>query len=160
LSILRPSCFPPTSPMRKNRRQGAASLPIFAHDRSLSYHGRGFLDIVPPKDDAIEEADMAHSRQPSRNTSHSLTPESFKDADIMKSLEDGPFRWFKANILCTLILLRSSRSTCSSVLKPPPYHAITHETLSHASTPTHPRVPPFPLFHLRLFLYLSQLLRR
>jgi len=80
--------------MRRNRRQGAVSLPVYPHDRSLSYHGRGLLDIIPMKDDGLDEQDTAHSRQPSRTASHSRTPEA-----IDLGIDNPSFRWFKANIL-------------------------------------------------------------
>lgn len=99
LSILRPSFFPPTSPILRTRRQGA-SLPTFQHERSFSYKSRGRLEIASQKNDG-DDIDISRSTQPSRNTCPS-TPDSLNDPDGMTEPDgDTPsLRWFKANILC------------------------------------------------------------
>lgn len=102
LSILRPSFFPPTSPILRTRRQGA-SLPTFQHERSFSYKSRGRLEIASQKNDG-DDIDISRSTQPSRNTCPS-TPDSLNDPDgTIESDGDSPsLRWFKANILCESI---------------------------------------------------------
>jgi len=107
LSILRPSFFPPTSPVLRTRRQGV-SLPTLQHKRSF-YRGRGRLEIVPQNRD--EELDIPRSAQPSRNTICS-TPDTFNDVDgsIEVDTDSPPVRWFKTNVLC---MFSSTWSMCS-----------------------------------------------
>jgi hypothetical protein len=92
LSILRPSFFPPPSPVLLTRRQGAVSLPTFQHERSYSFKGRLL------KNDLVDELDSPPSRssQPSRNTH---TPETLPEGD---EFDDNtlPVRWFSSNVLC------------------------------------------------------------
>ena len=99
LSILRPSFFPPTSPVLRTRRQGV-SLPTLHRERSF-YRSRGRLEIVPQKGDDKEESDGSRSTQPSRNA-RSSTPDTFNDVDGVTDVDTDspPVRWFKANILC------------------------------------------------------------
>lgn len=103
LSILRPSFFPPTSPVLRTRR--GVSLPTLQNERSF-YRSRGRLEAVPQKNDDREELDITRSTQPSRNT-HSSTPDTFNDADgsIEVDTDSPPVRWFKANILCMFSFL-------------------------------------------------------
>ncbi|KAF9458661.1 hypothetical protein BDZ94DRAFT_1325368 [Collybia nuda] len=109
LSILRPSFFPPTSPILRTRRQGA-SLPTFQHERSFSYKGRGRLEIASQKNDG-DDIDISRSTQPSRNTCPN-TPDSPNDPDVtMESEGDIPsLRWFKANILSSPISRTHTRN--------------------------------------------------
>lgn len=110
LSILRPSFFPPSSPVLRTRRQGSNSLPTFQHERSYSYKARGRLELAQQKSDSsnlfsLEELDGARSTQPSRNTSSS-TPDSASGRDGMTDFdlfdsEGIPIRWFTSNTLCT-----------------------------------------------------------
>lgn len=117
LSILRPSFFPPTSPILRTRRQGA-SLPTFQHERSFSYKSRGRLEIASQKNDG-DDIDISRSTQPSRNTCPS-TPDSLNDPDGMTEPDgDSPsLRWFKANILGESPLLRALTAYTSHTWSP------------------------------------------
>ncbi|KAJ7445712.1 hypothetical protein B0H11DRAFT_2086494 [Mycena galericulata] len=90
LSILRPSFFPPSSPVLLTRRQGAVSLPTFNHERTTW----------------LTELEVSRSTQPSRNTH---TPESLGEADEF----DGntlPVRWFASNVLSSPISRMHTRN--------------------------------------------------
>lgn len=106
LSILRPSFFPPTSPVLRTRRQGV-SLPTLHRERSF-YRNRGRLEVLPKKSDDREELDISRSTQPSRNA-YSSTPDTFNDVDGLAETDNDspPVRWFKANVLCTLLSILS-----------------------------------------------------
>jgi len=109
LSILRPSFFPPTSPVLRTRRQGV-SLPTLHHERSF-YRSRGRLEVVPQKGDDREESDGSRSTQPSRNARCS-TPDVFNDVDGVMDVDTDspPVRWFKANILSSPISRTHTRN--------------------------------------------------
>jgi len=103
LSILRPSFFPPPSPVLLTRRQGGAvSLPTFQHERSYSFKGRLL------KNDLVDELDSPPSRssQPSRNTH---TPETLAEGD---EFDDNtlPVRWFSSNVLSSPISRMHTRN--------------------------------------------------
>ncbi|KAJ7168241.1 hypothetical protein C8R43DRAFT_983678 [Mycena crocata] len=102
LSILRPSFFPPPSPVLLTRRQGAVSLPTFQHERSYSLKGRGLL-----QHDLVDELVVSRSTQPSRNTH---TPsEALAEGDEF----DGntlPVRWFASNVLSSPISRMHTRN--------------------------------------------------
>ncbi|KAG6832686.1 hypothetical protein H0H92_012258 [Tricholoma furcatifolium] len=108
LSILRPSFFPPASPVLRTRRQAAASLPAYTQDRTYSLQGRTRLELLPQHAD--DDMDISRSQQPSRNaichTPESMTDESPPDFDI-----DGlPFRWYKNNALSSPISRTHTRN--------------------------------------------------
>lgn len=160
LSILRPSFFPPTSPILRTRRQGA-SLPTFQHERSFSYKSRGRLEIASQKNDG-DDIDISRSTQPSRNTCPS-TPDSLNDPDGMTEPDgDSPsLRWFKANILGESLPCFARLPLTPLILGhlPPQllrFHALTREILSCETLPItllgryHPSPQlPFPcLFQL------------
>ncbi|KAF5387073.1 hypothetical protein D9615_001645 [Tricholomella constricta] len=107
LSILRPSFFPPASPVLRTRRQGAASLPTFSQERVFPYKGRGRLEIIPQSNDILDEMDITRSQQPSRNTlSRTPDPEPSFDSDA-----DIPaYRWCKSNILSSPISRNHTRN--------------------------------------------------
>ncbi|KAJ6618367.1 hypothetical protein B0H10DRAFT_1261580 [Mycena sp. CBHHK59/15] len=130
LSILRPSFFPPSSPVLLTRRQGAVSLPTFQHERSYSYKGRGLL---LQKNDLVEELDVSRSAQPSRNTH---TPELLIEGDEREFEGDTlPVRWFTSNVLSSPISRMHTRNpfqrhssypvspgpVSPSLFLPPPY---------------------------------------
>jgi len=103
LSILRPSFFPPSSPVLLTRRQGAVSLPTFHHERSYSLKGRGLLQ---QKNDVVDELEVSRSTQPSRNTQ---TPDTLAEVDEF----DGntlPVRWFASNVLSSPISRMHTRN--------------------------------------------------
>jgi len=131
LSILRPSFFPPTSPILRTRRQAAAT---FQHERSFSYKGRGRLEIAPQKCDSIEELNSARSTQLSRNTCTG-TPDSPSDFDGPIELENDspPLRWFKANILSSPISRTHTRNPF--LRHPSSYSSGTISPLSPAAIP-------------------------
>jgi len=109
LSILRPSFFPPSSPVLFTRRQGAVSLPTFQHERSYSYKGRGRLEIMPQKSDLSMDdiPEISRSTQPSRNA---CSPESTSD-DAISELDDSlPVRWFTSNVLSSPISRMHTRN--------------------------------------------------
>ncbi|CAK5279373.1 unnamed protein product [Mycena citricolor] len=89
LSILRPSFFPPSSPVLLTRRHPAVSLPALHQERPYSRKGRALLQ------DLSDDLDIARSTQSSRNMS---TPdgETFDDYDM----NTIPVRWFASNVLC------------------------------------------------------------
>ncbi|KAJ6488600.1 hypothetical protein C8R47DRAFT_1126246 [Mycena vitilis] len=101
LSILRPSFFPPSSPVLITRRQGAVSLPTFQHERSYSIKGRALLQ---QKNDVVEELEVSRSTQPSRNTQ---TPDKETDDFDGSSL---PVRWFSSNVLSSPISRMHTRN--------------------------------------------------
>ncbi|KAJ7929243.1 hypothetical protein B0H13DRAFT_1964470 [Mycena leptocephala] len=101
LSILRPSFFPPSSPVLLTRRQGAVSLPTFQHERSYSLKGRGLLQ---QKNDVVEELEVSRSTQPSRNTQ---TPDTESDDFDSNTL---PIRWFASNVLSSPISRMHTRN--------------------------------------------------
>ncbi|KAJ7724073.1 hypothetical protein DFH07DRAFT_783373 [Mycena maculata] len=105
LSILRPSFFPPTSPVLLTRRQGSVSLPTIHHERSYSLKSRGLLQ---QKNELVDESEISESRstQSSRNT---RTPESLTEVDEF----DGntlPVRWFASNVLSSPISRMHTRN--------------------------------------------------
>ncbi|KAJ7261338.1 hypothetical protein B0H12DRAFT_1106344 [Mycena haematopus] len=93
LSILRPSFFPPPSPVLLTRRQGSVPLPTFQHERSYSLKGRALLQ---QKNEFVEELEVSRSTQPSRNTQ---TPDAECDDFDGNTL---PIRWF-TNVLSSPI---------------------------------------------------------
>ncbi|KAJ7184254.1 hypothetical protein C8R46DRAFT_1063436 [Mycena filopes] len=101
LSILRPSFFPPASPVLITRRQGAVSLPTF-HERSYSLKGRGLLQ---PKNDMVDELETSRSTQPSRNTTE--TPDAEGDEFDPNTL---PIRWFSSTVLSSPISRMHTRN--------------------------------------------------
>ncbi|KAF7338683.1 hypothetical protein MVEN_02094900 [Mycena venus] len=101
LSILRPSFFPPSSPVLLTRRQGAVSLPTFQHERSYSLKGRGLLQ---QKNDVVEELEVVRSTQPSRNTQ---TPDTEGSDDFDSNTL--PVRWF-TNVLSSPISRMHTRN--------------------------------------------------
>ncbi|KAJ6606497.1 hypothetical protein DFH09DRAFT_1120404 [Mycena vulgaris] len=103
LSILRPSFFPPPSPVLITRRQGSVSLPTFQHERSYSFKGRGLLQ---QKNDVVDELEVSRSTQPSRNAH---TPEIFTDGDEFDG-ETLPIRWFSSNVLSSPISRMHTRN--------------------------------------------------
>ncbi|KAK7023953.1 hypothetical protein R3P38DRAFT_2955065 [Favolaschia claudopus] len=101
LSILRPSFFPPSSPVLLTRRQGAVSLPTFQHERSYSLKGRVLLQ---QKNDVVEEElEVSRSTQPSRNN---CTPDIEGDDHDSSTL---PVRWF-TNVLSSPISRMHTRN--------------------------------------------------
>ncbi|KAJ7702314.1 hypothetical protein B0H17DRAFT_140431 [Mycena rosella] len=100
LSILRPSFFPPPSPVLLTRRQGAVSLPTFQHERTYSFKGRGLLQ---QKNDLVDELEVSRSTQPSRNAH---TPEEGDEFDG----ETLPVRWFSSNVLSSPISRMHTRN--------------------------------------------------
>ncbi|KAJ7470280.1 hypothetical protein FB451DRAFT_1037641 [Mycena latifolia] len=100
LSILRPSFFPPPSPVLLTRRQGAVSLPTFQHERTYSFKGRGLLQ---QKNDLVDELEVSRSTQPSRN---SHTPEEGDEFDG----DTLPVRWFSSNVLSSPISRMHTRN--------------------------------------------------
>ncbi|GLB35094.1 hypothetical protein LshimejAT787_0206590 [Lyophyllum shimeji] len=111
LSILRPSFFPPVSPVLRTRRQGTTSLPAFAQDRSLLYKARSRLDVIPQHNDVVDEMDITRSGQPSRNA-RSYTPDSVIDLEssLDHDADSPPFRWRKTNILSSPISRNHTRN--------------------------------------------------
>ncbi|KAG6845225.1 hypothetical protein H0H87_012217 [Tephrocybe sp. NHM501043] len=101
LSILRPSFFPPASPVLRTRRQ-AATLPAYSQDRSLSFQGRSRLELMSQASDSSDDMNISRSQQPSRNAiCH--TPDSMNEAETFDLDNDTlPFRWYKTNVLCAL----------------------------------------------------------
>ncbi|KAF7295324.1 hypothetical protein MIND_01071700 [Mycena indigotica] len=123
LSILRPSFFPPTSPVLFTRRAGAVSLPTFQHERSYSFKGRGFL-----KNDLImEELEASRSTQPSRNMH---TPDNEDEADT----NTLPVRWFTSSVLSSPISRTHTRNPFSRHILASP-SPISPITLSPAAIP-------------------------
>ncbi|KAJ6547075.1 hypothetical protein B0H19DRAFT_1163883 [Mycena capillaripes] len=101
LSILRPSFFPPSSPVLLTRRPGAVSLPTFQHERSYSLKGR---PLFQQKNDLVEELEVSRSTQPSRNTQ---TPDTEGDDFDGNTL---PVRWFPSNVLSSPISRTHTRN--------------------------------------------------
>jgi len=99
LSILKPSIFPPRSPVRTRRQ---ASLPALHHEHSFSYKGRARIENV-------EEADNAHSPQSSRNTSPGSPVEGGAEFQVWDA-EDTSFRWFAASVLSSPISRTNTRN--------------------------------------------------
>ncbi|KAJ7090281.1 hypothetical protein B0H15DRAFT_837930 [Mycena belliarum] len=100
LSILRPSFFPPPSPVLFTRRQGAVSLPTFQHERTYSFKGRGLLQ---QKNDLPDELEVSRSTQPSRN---SRTPEEGGEFEC----DTLPVRWPSSNVLSSPISRMHTRN--------------------------------------------------
>ncbi|RDB21309.1 hypothetical protein Hypma_011457 [Hypsizygus marmoreus] len=137
LSILRPSFFPPSSPVLRTRRQGATSLPSFAQERSFSYKGRGRLELIPHLNDGLDDLDIARSRQPSRSTCPG-TPEPLNDLDgsFDFDTDSPPVRWFKANILSSPISRNHTRN---------PFLRHPSNSSPVAISPLSPAAVPLPL---------------
>ncbi|KAG5342227.1 hypothetical protein C0989_004539 [Termitomyces sp. Mn162] len=104
LSILRPSFFPPTSPVLRSRRQ-AASLPAYPQDRSLTFQARNRLELLSETTNISDDMDISRSQQPSRN-SICLTPDPMNEDEAHLDIDSDnfPFRWYKSNPLCKLTL--------------------------------------------------------
>ncbi|KAJ6500491.1 hypothetical protein C8R45DRAFT_70982 [Mycena sanguinolenta] len=100
LSILRPSFFPPPSPVLLTRRQGSVPLPTFQHERSYSLKGRVLLQ---QKNEVVEELEVSRSTQPSRNTE---TPDAEGEDFDSNTL---PIRWF-TNVLSSPISRMHTRN--------------------------------------------------
>ncbi|KIK63615.1 hypothetical protein GYMLUDRAFT_162545 [Collybiopsis luxurians FD-317 M1] len=101
LSILRPSIFPPRSPVR-NRRH--VSLPLLHHEHSIAYKGRR----VEP---TVEEVESTRSAQPSRNSGSPAEIMDGMAAEIqLLGLEDTPFRWFTSNVLSSPVSRNNTRN--------------------------------------------------
>ncbi|KAF8184896.1 hypothetical protein K438DRAFT_1837057 [Mycena galopus ATCC 62051] len=96
LSILRPSFFPPPSPVLLTLRQRSVSV---QHERSYSLKGRG----LQQKNELVEELEVARSTQPSRNTQ---TPDAESDDFDGSTL---PVRWF-TNVLSSPISRMHTRN--------------------------------------------------
>ncbi|KAJ7043201.1 hypothetical protein C8F04DRAFT_1074025 [Mycena alexandri] len=124
LSILRPSFFPPASPVLITRRNGAVSLPTFHHERSYSLKGRGLLQ---QKNDVVDELEVSRSTQPSRNTTQ--TPDAEGDEFDGNTL---PIRWFSSTVLSSPISRMHTRNPFQRHLSPGPVSPIT---LSPAAIP-------------------------
>ncbi|KAJ7771709.1 hypothetical protein B0H16DRAFT_1514444 [Mycena metata] len=124
LSILRPSFFPPASPVLLTRRNGAVSLPTFHHERSYSLKGRGLLQ---QKNDVVDELEVSRSTQPSRNTTQ--TPDVEGDEFDGNTL---PIRWFSSTVLSSPISRMQTRNPFQRHLSPGPVSPIT---LSPAGIP-------------------------
>ncbi|TFK42730.1 hypothetical protein BDQ12DRAFT_676714 [Crucibulum laeve] len=112
LSILRPSFFPPTSPILRSRRSAAANLPTFQYERPFSFKSLGRLENMLPKYDH-DEADISRSSQPSR-ASTSKTPdytdaENIIDGDFTET-ENMSFRWFPSGVLSSPISRMHTRN--------------------------------------------------
>ncbi|KAJ4488466.1 hypothetical protein J3R30DRAFT_941505 [Lentinula aciculospora] len=115
LSILKPSIFPPRSPVRSRRQ---ASLPALHYDHSFSFKGR------PRIESTVEEVENVRSTQSSRNTS---SPAEIMDGTMefqFPDLENTPFRWFTSNVLSSPISRNNTRN---------PFHR--HVTHPIASSP-------------------------
>ncbi|KAG6854924.1 hypothetical protein C0991_009747 [Blastosporella zonata] len=110
LSILRPSFFPPASPVLRSRRQ-AASLPTYSQDLSFSLQGRARLELMSQSSDTSDDMDISRSQQPSRNTT-CRTPDSMNEAESSLDLDNDtlPFRWYKANVLSSPISRTHTRN--------------------------------------------------
>ncbi|KAJ7632181.1 hypothetical protein FB45DRAFT_831178 [Roridomyces roridus] len=102
LSILRPSFFPPSSPVLLTRRSGAVSLPTFHHERSYSLKGR----VLQQKNDLVDESEVSRSTQPSRNAH---TPDTLAEVDEFDA-STLPVRWFASNILSSPISRMHTRN--------------------------------------------------
>ncbi|KAJ3862756.1 hypothetical protein EV359DRAFT_44514 [Lentinula novae-zelandiae] len=101
LSILKPSIFPPHSPVRSRRQ---ASLPTLHHERSLSYKGRARIEST------VEEVESVRSTQSSRNTG---SPAELLDGMTeyqLLDLENTPFRWFTSTVLSSPISRNNTRN--------------------------------------------------
>lgn len=91
LSILRPSIFPPLSPVSRRAARDRGDL---WEGQAL---GRLLADLVP------DDIDIPRSQQPSRNC---RTPDSINEDSHI----DPPFRWCKSNVLCKPPLFPHLRS--------------------------------------------------
>lgn len=147
LSILRPSFFPPTSPILRARRQGATSLTTFPYDRPYPSKGRR-LELVQQKYEAnnlhgVEEVDR--SSQPSRN---SCTPEHPSDQDDGGAVEFDIYdsdlrpRWFTSNTHSSPI---SRLHTRNPFQRHPSYEIALAGLLPSSPSPLSPAAIPLPL---------------
>ncbi|KAK7440176.1 hypothetical protein VKT23_017119 [Stygiomarasmius scandens] len=125
LSILRPSFFPPRSPVRSRRQASLSALPTIhqGHERSFSYKGprsRSRLDLVRPESQSIngnttEELELVRSTQSSRSTvsraSDSDAVDGVSSEFQFLDLDDAPFaRWFASNVLASPISRNHTRN--------------------------------------------------
>ncbi|KAJ3761142.1 hypothetical protein FB446DRAFT_625945, partial [Lentinula raphanica] len=124
LSILKPSIFPPHSPVRNQRH---ASLPALHQEHSFSYKGR-------PRISTVEELEDVRSAQSSRNTgSPAGTSDGTTEFQVLDL--DIPFRWFTSNVLSSPISRNNTRN---------PFHRhVTHPIVSSPRSLT-----PLPLSSL------------
>ncbi|KAJ3977655.1 hypothetical protein EV361DRAFT_877519 [Lentinula raphanica] len=124
LSILKPSIFPPHSPVRNQRH---ASLPALHQEHSFSYKGR-------PRISTVEELEDVRSAQSSRNTgSPAGTSDGTTEFQVLDL--DIPFRWFTSNVLSSPISRNNTRN---------PFHRhVTHPIVSSPRSLT-----PLPLASL------------
>jgi len=146
LSILRPSFFPPTSPILRARRQGATTLTSFPYERPYPCKGRR-LELVQQKHESsnlygVEEVDR--SSQSSRNTSG--TPEHLSDQDdgILEIYDSDGLRqrWFTSNTHSSPI---SRMQTRNPFQRHPSYEIAFAGLLPSSPSPLSPSAVPLPL---------------
>lgn len=68
-------------------------MPSLHHERSFSFKGRARID-------SVEEVENVRSEQSSRNTSLGSPTEAMDGEFQVVDMDDTPFRWFTANVLC------------------------------------------------------------
>ncbi|KAJ4001496.1 hypothetical protein F5050DRAFT_1724262 [Lentinula boryana] len=116
LSILKPSIFPPRSPVRSRRQ---ASLPGLHQENPFSYKGRTRIETT------VEELENTRSAQSSRNTDSPAEGLDGMTEFQMVDLENTSFRWFASNVLSSPISRTNTRN---------PFHRhVTHPIVSSPS---------------------------
>ncbi|KAF9049348.1 hypothetical protein BDZ89DRAFT_1057708 [Hymenopellis radicata] len=128
LSILRPSMFPPRSPVHHHVRK-APSLPTFQHDRSYSFKGR----LLNLEETSETPRAFAQSPDSSENNEGSVEFELVDD-------EAQRIRWFTSSVLSSPISRNNTRN-------PFQRHASYHISLTPSPTV---RISPSPSMHIPL----------
>ncbi|KAL0947402.1 hypothetical protein HGRIS_013515 [Hohenbuehelia grisea] len=139
LSILRPSCFPPTSPILRGRR----TIPTLPYDRPSAYAYKRAL-VHQPKSDSLGGDEAGADRAPSRSAV-TASPESA--ASERDELEDLPVRWYTSAALSSPV---SRMHTRNPFQRHPSYEITLTSPLptNGASLSPHPLEPaaiPLPL---------------
>ncbi|KAF8919674.1 hypothetical protein CPB85DRAFT_1277655 [Mucidula mucida] len=98
LSILRPSIFPPRSPVHHARK--SASLPTFQHDRSYSFKGR----LLNVEESSETPRALAQSPDLSENN------ESVVEFELVDADEGQRIRWFTSSVLSSPISRNNTRN--------------------------------------------------
>ncbi|KAF9072906.1 hypothetical protein BDP27DRAFT_1400551 [Rhodocollybia butyracea] len=135
LSILRPSIFPPRSPVRSRR----ASLPVdlipTLREHPFSYKGSARLEST------VEEVENAHPTQSSRNAGSPEVIEGVTSEFQVLDFEENSFRWFTSSVLSSPISRTNTRNpfqrhaTYPMMSSPPAFTPL----------PTSPAAIPLPL---------------
>ncbi|TRM62699.1 hypothetical protein BD626DRAFT_569840 [Schizophyllum amplum] len=103
LSILKPSFFPPSSPVRAWRQAQATN---FHHARSPSFAKS--IELVQSRADAPEESEMMRAVQRSRGA---FTPSPVEGSGSLEAYDaEVPRRWFTSSVLSSPVSRKQTRN--------------------------------------------------